>query len=269
MNKKLMAHIVYGYPDTPTSLYMLEKMDNMGVEYIEVQIPFSDPMADGPILSHANSEAAKHTSTDDVLNALQKVTGQLQTSRVVVMCYFQSIFSYGIEQFCAKVAAADIAGLIVPDLPSDQPEYRMLLAKCGQYGLTIIPVLSSNMDHERLEHYIDRGTELVYVTARLGVTGSHTDGLQISKVVEFTDAIKLLSPKCEVALGFGIQTAEDIKKLPDSVAIVVVGSAITSHLDTDGKAKATKFIDELVDACHGRVDGKLSAIKHNDTKLRK
>lgn len=253
MNKKLMTHIVYGYPDTQTSLYMLEKMDNLGVEYIEVQIPFSDPMADGPILSHANSEAALHTSTDDVLSALQKITSQLQTSRIVVMCYFQSIFSYGIEQFCAKAAAAKIAGLIVPDLPYDQPEYKTLKAKCAKYGLKIIPVLSANMSHERLKHYVDNNTELVYVTARLGVTGTHTDGLRTSQVVKFTDAIALLNPKCEIALGFGIQTTDDIKKLPDSVAIVVVGSAITSRLNAHGKAKTIKFVDELLNACSAAI----------------
>jgi len=249
MNKKLMAHIVFGYPNTETSLYMLEKMDGLGVEYIEVQMPFSDPMADGPVLSQANSLASKHTSTDDVLRTLQNTTGQLRTSRVVVMCYFQSIFSYGIQQFCAKASAANIAGLIVPDLPYDQPEYATLLAECAEYGLMMIPVLSANMKHDRLKHYVNSGTELVYVTARLGVTGTHTHALQISNVIEFTHAIKQLNQNCEIALGFGIQTANDIKKLPDSVTIAVVGSAITSRLNARGSAEAIEFISELLSAC--------------------
>lgn len=250
MNKKLMAHIVYGYPDVQTSKYMIKQIDIAGADYIEVQIPFSDPMADGPVLTHANSEAAIHTSTNDVLSDLQKITSQLKTSQIAVMCYFQSIFAYGIEKFCAKAAAANVIGLIVPDLPYDQPDYKTLLKQCMQHGLLIIPVLSPNMSVARLKQYVDNNTQLVYVTARVGVTGTHTDGLRNSQIVKFIDTVKLLNPDCEVALGFGIQSTADIKNLPANVDIVVVGSAITSDIVARGKTKTVTFVKELLQACN-------------------
>lgn len=249
MSKKLMAHLVYGYPDRSTSRSLLRHMTSSGVEYVEIQIPFSDPLADGLILTHANAIAATNTNVDDVLHDLSLVASAPSTTKIVLMSYFHSIFAYGIEKYCRRAAEAGVVGIIVPDLPYDQPEYEVLAAQCKLHSLDLIPVLSPNMSRERLVRYISKETPLVYVTARLGVTGSHTDSRQIDNVAEFVHEVKASNPECLIALGFGIQTPEDIARLPAGVAIAVVGSAITDRINKAGLGQTKLFIAELLAAC--------------------
>lgn len=245
-----MAHTVYGYPDVQASARMIEAFDTAGVEYIEVQIPFSDPIADGPTLAHANSEAAAHVSQRDVLQFLRRTAGQRQRSQVVLMCYFQSILSCGIERFCREASDAQVHGLIVPDLPFDQTGYGDLVSATATRGLIIIPVLSPGMNRARLKRYLTPATEMIYLTTRAGVTGAHTTKQQLTDVKETIGIIRRLSPGCAIALGFGIQTERDIINLPAECDTVVVGSAIASRLRNDGLDVAARFVKQLLDACH-------------------
>lgn len=253
MNRQLMVHMVYGYPEVQTSKRLLKQFDESGVSYIEVQIPFSDPLADGPVLTSANSKAAEHISPSTVLADLQMTVPYMNNAQILIMCYFQTIFSYGVRDFCRQVAIADVHGVIVPDLPYDQNEYETLLLETQRCNIELIPVLSPNMSSKRLKQYVQSDTKLVYLTARSGVTGTATTNQQFSKVMDFLEAIKTVAPNCKVALGFGIRSSQAIAGLPNGVDIAVVGSALTEHLDRYGYAEAIKFTKQLLRACDERV----------------
>jgi tryptophan synthase alpha chain len=254
MSSKLMTHIVYGYPDIETSTTMLGAFDKLGVEYVEVQIPFSDPIADGPVLTHANSIAALHVSTDDTLSFLTETVPGLRKSKVLIMCYFQSIFAYGIDSFCARAAQAGIYGLLVPDLPYDQPDYQILKRAADKYKTYLVPVLSPVISKERLTHYVKSDTSFIYLTARSGITGTHTSTQQITTLTNCINAIRLIAPTSELALGFGLQTVNDVAHTPPGVSVSVVGTAITEHLEQFGTTGTIQFTDKLLQACHSAHD---------------
>lgn len=251
MSKKLMSHLVYGFPDIQSSQYLVERLTILGVEYLEIQIPFSDPLSDGPILSAANSIASEHANAADLFNYLEaNFVAKITATKIIVMCYFQTIFSYGVKRFCIDVARSGVSGIIVPDLPFDQIDYKELLAQCANNHLMLVPVVSPNVPEIRLKQYLNTSTRLVYLTARTGTTGTHSTIEQISNINHVSKNIKVLAPFAELALGFGIQSSDDIKSLPDLIDIVVVGSAITQSITINGKAKTVAFVKKLLDACY-------------------
>jgi tryptophan synthase alpha chain len=249
MPKKLMAHMVYGYPDQKISKTLFRRFDSIGASYIEVQIPFSDPIADGTVLANANSQASAHVSTAHTLQFLHEQIPKLQTSKVVVMCYFQTIFAFGIDRFCSQLAGARVYGLIVPDLPYDQTEFVILKHEAAAHLIVLIPVLSPNVNPARLRHYAEPASKLIYLTARSGITGTHTSSKKIKDISDSARQIKQLAPDCELALGFGIQTPTDIIGLPDIIDIAVVGSALTVTLDEFGADAAIDLAQNLLRAC--------------------
>lgn len=248
MSKKLMTHMVYGFPNRRTSINLMTGLDKIKVDYIEIQIPFSDPTADGSIITVANHIASQKTSTDVTLRDIRQATSQLKHSKAIVMCYFHTIYSYGLEKFIEDLSDSKVKGIIVPDLPTDQPEYKVLLEQTAIRGINLIPVLSPNMPRHRLRKYIERNRQ-VYVTARSGITGQHTERHQLHQLSNFLDLIKQSNPDIEIMVGFGIQTPGDIKNLPQSVDTAVVGSALMDHLKHGSIDQVIRLANKLSAAC--------------------
>lgn len=247
MSKDIMAHTVFGFPDAGTSIKFLRGLDSLRIKYIEVQIPFSDPIADGPVLMRANSEAATHTSTKTVFEALVRNKRNLKHSQVLIMCYFQTVFSYGIQNFCEQAAIAGAVGVLVPDIPFDQPEYDELAVSLAQNNLILIPVLSPNMSKKRLEQYAKLPTAMVYLTSRTGTTGKSAEQRTHDKVKKCLQAIKSVNPACQIILGFGIRGAADIQKIPKLVDHIAIGSYLTEALESGGAKATLKLVKKLLE----------------------
>lgn len=241
--KGLMTHLVAGYPDMVTSKKMFKSMIDLEIAAVELQIPFSDPIADGPILMHANDVAvASKVSVDKVFDMINTDLG---STKVYLMSYLQPILHYGLDEFIKKAQALGVSGLIIPDLPFDAPEISHILNSNSQLENYIVPVLSQGMSQERIEGLFGKlKPSLVYVTARHGITGDKTASFGkdleqfVSQVRSRTDA--------KLALGFGIQTAEDVKKAAKLADIPVVGSAITAKMNETKQAQ--KLIEDLAAA---------------------
>lgn len=232
--KSVMMHLVAGYPTQADTKKLLAHMIKEEVAAVELQIPFSDPIADGPVLMHANDVSVAHgIHIDDVLSLLPAET---RSTQIYIMTYIQPIMHYGFDKFFDKASKLNVAGFIIPDLPFDAPEMSQLIKTSPELAQKIVPVLSQGMPDDRLDHLFDvLSPKLVYVTARHGITGDKTADFS-SGLSDFIAKIRKLTDT-KVALGFGIQTPDDVKSAAKLADMPVVGSAITKTMSDINKTK--------------------------------
>jgi tryptophan synthase alpha subunit len=244
MKNKLMTHIVAGYPTKAQSVELLLRMQTAGVTAVEVQIPFSDPVADGPTIMMANDAAIRNTVTVRASFSIVNVARQKGlVIPVYLMTYANKLVSYGLQKFCMDAKACGAVGLIIPDLPIGSSEYNQTKRHCDGKGLDLIPVLSPGMSDVRLALYMSGLSKLVYVTSTKGITGKelgiHKDLLVLINKIR-------LSSSCEIALGFGIRNRSDVQKALKRADIAVIGSEVIRVIEKDGLEKATDFIKTLI-----------------------
>lgn len=245
--KQLMTHVVVGYPDIRQTEQIVKALIAGGSDYVELQIPFSDPMADGPTIMGAGDVALKHALNGDDYFDFAKHLSEHITSKYIFVVYANTIIQYGISKFCMKAKQSGIHGIIIPDLPYDTPEGLELLTTCNRIGLCYIPVISMGLPKKRIESLIDCASDFMYVTSYLGVTGSDTN---FDAVLAFITHLRSRTNK-RLALGFGIKTPDDVLQVRKKVDIVVVGSAIVNVIrscldDTNAMhLKLTKYVRSL------------------------
>lgn len=240
--KRLMTHMVAGSPNLATTKRMIKQMAQREIAAVELQIPFSDPIADGPVLMEANDEAVRQgVSAGDTFRLIESV--DLEGTKVYIMSYLQPILQYGSEKFFKRALKSGCSGFIIPDLPFDALDVRRLISRQPELQRALVPVLSPGMSLERLKALFSAlKPELVYLTARQGITGEHSelsDELSgtIKTVREYTLA--------EIAVGFGVQTQVDVRSVLKSGAdLAVVGSALAGALKQSEK-KAEDLLDKL------------------------
>lgn len=222
--KKLMTHVVVGSPTLQVTRHLISEMIDRDIAAIELQIPFSDPIADGPVLMEANDRAVKNgVSVKEALSLMRP-----GKTKFYLMSYLQPILHYGPAAFFEQALQAGCAGFIIPDLPFDAPETKQFIAAKPELRHTLVPVLSSGMTKDRLQQlFAVLEPELVYLTARHGITGERTDFSQ-----DLSTAIKLIRAltNAKLAVGFGIQTPADVRAVLGYVDLAVVGSALTRAL---------------------------------------
>lgn len=224
--KPLMTHVVGGYPSLDDTRKILDHMIERKVTAIEIQIPFSDPVADGPVLMQANDHAMKAGMyRQNVLELLQAT--DFKDTNGLIMCYYQSLFYDDMTTFVTNALEAGCKGFIVPDLPFDSSDMRDLLRDIPELRHCFVPVVSPGMDDARLvglQQTLD--PRMIYVTARKGITGSETVfGDELSRL---TDRLRELFPKSQLAIGFGIKSSQDVQAARRFGDIAVVGSALTA-----------------------------------------
>jgi len=227
----IMAHCVAYFPDEERSMAAARGLIRGGAEFIEVQLPFSDPMADGPAIQSACQSALESGFTVD--KGLQW-TAELAAASpvpVFIMSYGNLLFRRGIERFCREAAEAGAAGLIVPDLLPPQDEG--LYAACREAGMAAVPVISPGISDKRLATIAAERPKYLYTTLRSGITGSRTEvrseQLQHLQCCRATGA--------NVLAGFGIDSREQVEALGPHVDTLVVGSHFVKALiGLDGAA---------------------------------
>ena len=223
--KPLMTHVVAGYPNLEATRSILAIMIQHNVHAIEIQIPFSDPLADGSVLMQANSQSLQQQTTrQDVLELLQ--TTDFQQTEVFLMCYYQSLFYTDAVAFITQAITAGCKGFIIPDLPFDSPDMNTLLKKIPTLKQLLVPVVSPGMSILRLQQLQQAlKPSLIYVTTRSGVTGTNTDfGDELSNTIQ---KLRKLFPNAKLAIGFGIKNNRDSNTALKYGDLAVVGSALT------------------------------------------
>lgn len=244
-NGLFMAHMIAGYPTIEDSEKVAEALVKGGADIIELQIPFSDPMADGPAISVASDEAIKAGATvAKSLALLEKVAGLGKP--VAVMTYLNIAFRYGIPKFVKTIRAAGASALIVPDCPFDTEEGRELLSSCKENDIYLIPVVSPGVPRERLEQLTTDASGFVYCTSRQGITGANS---KFAK--ELFDFVKELKDifKLPIAVGFGVKSKEDVASLAKVADIVIAGSVFVTSIKntkTSAAEDARTLIKELL-----------------------
>lgn len=235
-----MTHLVLGYPSFDVNREVIRQMVDNGVDLIELQIPFSEPVADGPVILKANQDAlGGGIKVRDCLAFAAEVAKEHDIP-FLFMTYYNILFKYGLESFVNKAAEIGIRGFIIPDLPPEEGvEYLQLVSR---KGIAPIQIFAPTSTPERMRFLADNGAGFIYCVARRGVTGTKTDfdaGFNdyISQCREATDL--------PLAVGFGIRDRDDVLMLEGKVDIAVIGSETIRLVDDRGAEAVGPFIAGL------------------------
>lgn len=237
--KAFIGFVTAGDPDLNTSKEILLSMSKGGCDLIEVGIPFSDPIAEGPVIQDANIRALKNNVTTDDVFALTKSVSQEVDTPMVFMTYLNVLFKYGYDKFLQKAKNSGICGVIIPDMPYEEKDELQSVAK--KYGIEVVSLVAPTSE-DRIKMIAADAEGFIYTVSSMGVTGVRseikTDLESITKAIkEVTDV--------PVAIGFGINTPEQAKKYSHIADGVIVGSAIVK-LVAEHKTDAPKYIYEYV-----------------------
>ena len=244
----LVTFVTSGDPDYDTSLAIAKALPKAGADLIELGMPFSDPMADGPAIQASSQRALKGGQT------LKKALAMVRAFRagddatpLVLMGYYNPIYIYGVERFLKDAKAAGVDGLIVVDLPPEEDEELCLPAL--KAGIAFIRLATPTTDDRRLPTVLANTSGFVYYVSITGITGSAIP--DTGRVVAAVNRIKRHT-KLPVAVGFGVKTAADARAIAAASDAVVVGSALVEavrrSLDAEGRAteKTLKAVTDLV-----------------------
>ncbi|OQX17526.1 MAG: tryptophan synthase subunit alpha [Desulfobulbaceae bacterium A2] len=237
----LMTHLVLGYPSLAINREVIARMAAGGVDCIELQIPFSEPMADGPVIVRANQEAlAGGIRVAECLDFAAEMVASHPQIHFFFMTYTNIMFRHGEGRFLERAAAMGMRGMIVPDLPPE--EGQQYLAGCRRHGLSPILFFTPTSSDERLHQMAALGDGFIYVVARRGVTGEKTmmdDGLAqyLHRCRQATDL--------PLAVGFGISERADVAMLEGRAEMATIGTATIRLVDREGPAAVEGFIRGL------------------------
>jgi len=232
----LVTFITAGDPDYETSLALLKGLPGAGADLIELGMPFSDPMADGPAIQAASQRALKAGQTmKKTLSMVREFRKQDGTTPLVLMGYYNPIYVYPVDRFVADASEAGVDGLIVVDVPPEEDEELRPTATAA--GLNVIRLATPTTDRKRLPAVLANTSGFVYYVSIAGITGTAAPdiasvGAHVGRIKAHTDL--------PIAVGFGVKTEQQVRDLASVAEGVVVGSALVSaiadSLDKDGKA---------------------------------
>ena len=236
----LMTHTVLGYPSVNDSLRIIETMVKAGVDLMELQIPFSEPMADGPVIVRANQEALKQGIS---VEACLDMAGQAASSfdiPFLFMTYYNIPFCYGVTEFVCAMAQRGLKGGIIPDLPIEEGHDGFKAMQ--DHGLSPILMFSPFTSDERMRQISAYAQGFIYCVARKGVTGAET---------AFTNELSCYLERCRkatnlpLAVGFGIKDRADVSFLKGKADIAVIGTQAIRLMEEEGIASVDAFIRGL------------------------
>lgn len=245
-NKKaFIPFITCGDPDLNTTIDCVKEMVKAGADMIELGIPFSDPTAEGPVIQGANLRALNAGTTTDKVFEMVKTLRADVSIPLVFMTYANVVFSYGAKEFISKCNEIGIDGMILPDLPYEEKEEFLDL--CNEYDVDLISMIAPTSEN-RIAMIAKEAKGFIYLVSSLGVTGTRTNiTTDLSSIVE----VIRQNTNVPVAIGFGISTPEQAKKMADVSDGAIVGSAIIKLLEKHGKDAAEyigAYVKEMKDA---------------------
>lgn len=252
MNKiKLMSHLVAGYPTDELALAAADAMIEGGADILEIQLPFSDPSADGPAIQGACTKVlSRKYTTSQGLSFINKIHEKHPDTTIYIMSYGSLVYTPGVKNFCKRAAEVGVNGMIIPDLPFDHDEG--LTAFCKEFGMENIPVAAPSMAEERLKKLATYGFAHIYAALRVGITGSDTS---IDKTtLDFLG--KVAAGGSKVYGGFGIRSGSQAAAVASAVDAVVAGSVFVRLITENAGDKNKMFAavkDKATELTQGRA----------------
>jgi len=238
-----MMHIVAGFPEMESSEQIALQILEAGADLLEIQIPFSDPVADGPVIASANEVSLSRGATvNKCLEMIRRIA--VSTDKpVLIMTYFNIVHHYGVDAFCTKARDIGVQGLIIPDYPFDEETGNELIKSCQNNQLAIIQVIASTTRPDRVLKIVQHASGFVYCMARTGITGKKT-----MVNTQTTDYLTSVRKQCDlpVAVGFGLSEKTQIDALEPYADIMVVGSALIKEYADKSLEDALKSVKEFM-----------------------
>jgi tryptophan synthase alpha chain len=240
--KALMPFVTAGDPDLDFTAAVLKEVVGRGAHLCEVGIPYSDPIADGPVIQASYTRALAHkTKLADILDKLGGLTGKL-SAPLVTMVSYAIVYRHGPEEYVGEVAERGIAGLIVPDLPVE--ESAELAAICGKHKVSLIQLVTPTTPRERAVRIAETSTGFLYYVSVAGITGERTQ-----LPAELVDNVGWLRTQTDlpICIGFGISKPEHVKLLAPVADGLIVGSAIVRRMEAAATRKREEVLREVGD----------------------
>lgn len=242
-NKKLLSiYFTAGFPAIDDTVSILEKLQEAGVDMIELGLPFSDPLADGPTIQESSTKALHNgMTTDKLFDQLQGIRKTIDVP-LIVMGYFNPMMQFGVERFCKRCQEVGIDGLIIPDLPVDvyHEKYQKLFQ---QYGLLNMFLITPQTPDNRID-YIDKVSEgFIYMVSSAATTGAQ--GSFGNEQEQYFKRIGAMNLKSKLLVGFGISNRETYDAAVAHSQGAIVGSAFIKHLEKNGSNSVKKFIEQI------------------------
>ena len=242
-DKKLLSiYFTAGFPQLGDTVPILEQLQEADVDMIELGLPFSDPLADGPTIQESSTQALRNgMTTDKLFTQLEGIRDRIHVP-MIVMGYFNPIMQYGVERFCKRCQEVGIDGLIIPDLPADvyHEQYQSLFQ---QYGLLNMFLITPQTPDERIR-YIDQVSEgfiyMVSSAATTGAQGSFGDTQQ-----HYFQRIADMKLQSKLLVGFGISNAETYQAAVAHSQGAIIGSAFIKHLEANGNQSVREFVKTI------------------------
>ena len=242
-NKKLLSiYFTAGFPAIDDTVSILEQLQEAGVDMIELGLPFSDPLADGPTIQESSTKALHNgMTTDKLFDQLQGIRKTIDVP-LIVMGYFNPMMQFGVERFCKRCQEVGIDGLIIPDLPVDvyHEKYQKLFQ---QYGLLNMFLITPQTPDDRID-YIDKVSEgFIYMVSSAATTGAQ--GSFGNEQEQYFKRIGAMNLKSKLLVGFGISNRETYDAAVAHSQGAIIGSAFIKHLEKNGSNSVKKFIEHI------------------------
>lgn len=242
-DKKLLSiYFTAGYPEIASTTTIIKSLEKNGVDMIEIGLPFSDPLADGPTIQASSTQALKNGMTTKLLFEQLKDIRKEVTIPLLIMGYFNPILQYGVEQFCQQCKNIGIDGLIIPDLPVTvyQQNYQAIFEK---YGLVNVFLITPQTSNERILFIDAVSNGFIYMVSTAATTGA-TTGFNES-VKAYFERIAKMNLKHPQIVGFGISNKETFEAATNSAKGAIIGSAFIKYISEHGYANLENFIKTI------------------------
>ncbi|OGO47250.1 MAG: tryptophan synthase subunit alpha [Chloroflexi bacterium RBG_16_64_32] len=244
----LIAFLTVGYPSVKDTLRLVPALIDGGADIVELGVPFSDPLAEGPTIQRSSHHALMQGVTPRIcLEVLAELRGQGVESPLIVMGYFNPLLAYGLEEFCRDAASAGADGIIVVDLPPE--ESHPLRDGCRAHGLDLIYLLAPTSTDERIGLAVGLASGFVYCVSVTGVTGARDElppGLS-----SFVDRVRART-RLPVAVGFGISKRKHFRAVGRMADAAVIGSAIIDEIDRCDPSERASNVKRFAEVVTGR-----------------
>jgi tryptophan synthase alpha chain len=248
--KALIPYITAGDPDPTLTVPLLHALVEAGADILELGVPFSDPMADGPVIQRSSERAlAKRVGLSDVIEMVRQFRTRNAETPVVLMGYANPVEAMGAENFVARAAAAGVDGVIVVDYPPEEAEQFAEFAK--RSGLDVIFLLAPTSTAARINEVARAGSGYLYYVSLKGVTGA--GHLDLGDVASHLPAIRAATT-LPIGVGFGIRDAESARRVAEIADAVVIGSRIIQEIESAGPANAVARVKDLLRPIRAALD---------------
>lgn len=244
-NKKLLSiYFSAGYPALNDTVEIIQRLEKSGVDMIEIGLPFSDPLADGPTIQASSTQAIKNGMHTELLFEQLKNIRQSVSIPLILMGYFNPILQFGVEDFCKQCQAIGIDGFIIPDLPADVylKDYKAIFEK---YGLINIFLITPQTSDERISYIDSISDGFIYMVSSASTTGAQSGFGEIQQ--NYFKRIANLNLKNPQIIGFGISNKDTFSQATIYAKGAIIGSAFIKYLELHGVDKIDDFISSIIE----------------------